>query len=257
MRDSPLGVGMGIFPTIHNAISEYLRSEAGMKLKDAIRPLKHALFGKNHIYKVVEMVGDMERKAGNAVTTVFDLGAAIGEAALPMARAFPEATVYCFEPLPDSFARLKDRTKPFADRMKYFNYGLYDREGRIEFNVLPNRDGSTILPIADLPVPGKDEAKKISIPVRRLDDVVKELRIKKIHFMKVDVEGVERKVFEGGSETLKNCVDNIFVEINMVLKGRHSHDYIDVFELLHKAGFSFIGVWGDFFFSKLKEPWNS
>lgn len=241
---------MEIFPAIHRVVSKYLRSEVGMRFKDAIRPLKHALFGKKRIYKVIEMVDDRECKAGSKVTTVFDLGAAIGEAALPIARAFPEATVYCFEPLPDSFARLKTRTKPFSSRMQYFNYGLYDHEGRVGFNVLQNRDASTILPIADLPV-AKEGAKKISIQVRCLDDIVSELGIKKIHFIKVDVQGVEKEVFEGGRETLKNCVDNVFVEIDQTLQVRHSRNYIDVFELLHEAGFSFIGVWGDFFFSKL------
>lgn len=235
---------MELFPTAHRVISKYLRSEAGMRLKDFIRPAKHALFGKKRLYKVIEMAHEMEKQNGNDVTVVFDIGAAIGEAALPMAREFPNAKIYCFEPLPDSFARLKKRTAKFVDRIQYFNYGLHNKDDNVEFHVFPHRDASSILPVAHKGM------KKILVRMRRLDDVARELEIGKIHFMKVDVEGVEKEVFEGGRETLKR-VDNIFVEIVPALKGRNSRDYIDVFEQLHNAGFSFAGVWEDFFFSKL------
>jgi len=238
---------MEILPAINRAASYYLRTEVGMRLKDIIRPTKHILFGKKRIYKVIEMVEELEKKAGSEVTTVFDIGAAIGEAALPIAKAFPKAIVYCYEPLPDSFYRLQTRTRSLASRMRYYNQGLFSQEGESKIWVFPHRDSSTMLPKFSQP----PNAKMIKVPVRRLDNVVRELGVNRIHFMKVDVEGAEKYVFEGGRQTLKNCVDNIFVEIDPTLKDRHSRDYIDTFDLLHDAGFSFVGIFGDFFFSKL------
>jgi len=216
-----------------------------MRLKDILRPVKHALVGKQRIYKVIEVIGELERRKEQKVLTIFDVGAAIGEAALPMAKGFANARIYCFEPLPDSFERLKNRTQNFSDRIDYFNFGLYNKNGRINFYVFPHRDASSAI------AQQSEGVSQTSIPVRRLDDVVEELEIKKIDFMKVDVEGAEKEVLEGGLKTLQNCVDNVFVEISPLRKGKHSHDYIDVFEYLHKSGFSFAGVYEDFFFTKL------
>ena len=90
------------------------------------------------------------------------------------------------------------------------------------------------------------------IPVRKLDDVVDELGVTHIDFMKIDVEGAEKEVFECGEKTL-GMTDNAFVEIVPARKGAHSHDYIEVFEQLHKAGFSLAGIFSDFFFTKIKK----
>jgi len=229
-------------------ISKHWRNEPMWKLKNLIRPLKHYLFGKQRIYKVVDVVKELERKHGQEVLTVFDIGAATGETVIPIAKAFPNAQIYCFEPNPNSFALLKKRTESFGDRIHYFNYGLYNANKDMTFYIsMRHADGSSFMSRYNT----KPRVKPVNTKVRRLDDVVAELGIKKIQFMKVDVEGVEKEMFEGGKETLKNCVDNVFVEIVPIMKGIHSHDYIDTFECLHQAGFSMAGIIEDFFFSKL------
>ena len=230
--------------TFYNFLAKHWRTEAGMKLKDKLRPLKHSLVGKNGIYKAVERANELEASAGREVTVAFDVGAAIGEAALPMLRAFPKANLYCFEPIPYQFERLKKRTEAFRNRTQYFNHALYNKNDEAVFNIWPNHpDGSSFIKEA-----GSREA--ISVKRRRLDDVIKELNVSHIDFLKIDVEGVEKEVLEGAEKTLK-VTDNVFVEISPLRKGLHSHDYIDAFELLHRAGFSFEGVYGDYFFTKL------
>ncbi len=83
-----------------------------------------------------------------------------------------------------------------------------------------------------------------------MDDVVREENINRIDFMKIDVEGAEKLVLQGGEETFKNKVDNIFIEISSFRHGVHSPAYIEIFRFMHDCGFTFIDKIGDYFFSK-------
>lgn len=244
---------MEVLPEMYRLALKCFRGDTGLRIKDKIRLIKQFLVGKQRIYKAIEIVKELEGKKGSEVKTVFDIGAAIGETALPMLREFPCARLYCFEPFLESFERLKMRTKKFAERVNYFNFGLFNKNGEVDLYIEKYRDASSIIPVErqfeEIYKKGFEKTQKIS--VRRLDDIVQELRVNKIEFMKIDIEGVEKEVCEGGMDTLTNKVENLFVEISPLRKGVHSHDYIDVFELLHKAGFSLAGIYEDFFFTKL------
>jgi FkbM family methyltransferase len=243
---------MAILPKIYTLLSRAFRYEPVMRLKDKLRPAKHFFVGKRRLYKVIDLAGELERKRGREAVVIFDVGAAVGEAAIPLAKAFPAAHIYCFEPLPDSFATLKERTAAFKNKIHYFNFGFFNKEGELDFYVDSHRDGSSLIPTSKQyrsNQAGRPE-KIIKIKVRRLDGFCKEKNISRIDFLKIDVEGTEKEVLEGGPGILKNT-DNVFVEISPLRKGLHSRDYIDVFEYLHQAGFSFAGIYEDYFFTKL------
>jgi hypothetical protein len=105
------------------------------------------------------------------------------------------------------------------------------------------------------PFPGSQEqyVGKDFIEVQRLDDFMKRESIKKIDFLKIDVEGVEKELLIGGIETLKHRVDNLFIEISLSKKGIYSSNYIDVLKLINTAGFALVQIWENenFFFTKL------
>lgn len=48
-----------------------------------------------------------------------------------------------------------------------------------------------------------DEQGEISIPVVRIDDIVRELDLPRVDFIKADIEGAERHALEGSQETLR------------------------------------------------------
>jgi len=236
---------MAIGPWLYEQVAKGFRNEPARKAKDALRPVKHAILGKQGLYQVIDFVRDHAARSGAEVRTVIDAGASIGEAALPILRAFPKAQVYCFEPIPESYALLVRRTKKFADRVHCFNHGLSDHEDTLTFYVNEDHpDGSSLI----VPPP-EWRTRTITIPVRKLDDVCKELGITHVDFLKVDVEGMEKEMLAGAPQTLRHT-ENAFVEISPLRKG-FNHDYIDVFEYLHAAGLSFAGVYSDYFFERL------
>lgn len=235
---------MSLLETIYGLIARSFRYRPVKKIKNILRPVKHFLLGKDGIYRAIDIV--KEQNGGDDILVVFDIGAAVGDTALTFLRSFPQAKVYCFEPHRESFLRLQKRTAQFGERVHCFNFGLYDKEAELDFFVNKESDSSSFIPLSSDSTPPKEVRK---VKVRRLDDVARELGVRKIDFLKIDVERAERNVLEGGRNILQQT-ENVFVEILPCRKGLRSHDYIEVFECLHEAGLDFAGVYGDFFFSR-------
>ena len=227
-----------------NILGWFYKFDSVRALKNLVRPFKHLLFGKSGVYKVIDDVARLEGGAGR-VSVVFDVGASVGEYALQFLRDFPSATVYCFEPVPESFDKLKERMRSYESRVRLFNVALSDRNGISELYVSPHRDGSSLV-LKDFP-----GLKPMNVPVMRLDDFAAEHGIGKIDFIKIDVEGFEKEVIDGGQRVFRDAISNAFIEIQPEFKGYYSVDHVKVFELLHDYGFGFAGVFGDYFFSKL------
>jgi FkbM family methyltransferase len=217
--------------------------DSAKTVKNWLRPLKHRLFGKSSIYKVMDEVAAMEGGASR-VRVIFDVGAANGEYAVHFLKKFPDAVVYCFEPLKDSFEKLKQNTLPFGQRAKLFNFALYKENAELDFYVQPSRDGSSLYQ-------ARNAENVVKIQAKRLDDFVAEQKIGKIDFIKIDVEGAEKEVIDGGPRTFKENILNAFIEMQPAIKGYYSPDYALVFEHMRSFGFGFAGVFGDYFFSKL------
>lgn len=219
-------------------------------VKDWLRPIKHSIFGKDDIYWVID---EIKKARGNShpVTIIFDVGAAIGDKAITFLKSFPEATVYCFEPQRESLECLKKRTARYKERIKTFDFGLLNKNSYVDLNITSYKDASSILPLQKyMKNQGIKEIGKERIRVMRLDDFIKQNNISHVDLIKIDVEGVEKEVLEGGKEAFKNKIDNVFIEISSLRKDPYSKEYIEIFKFFHELNFIFIGCYGDYFFSK-------
>ena len=65
---------------------------------------------------------------GYTPSTIVDLGANVGAAALYFHNAYPAATIWCYEPSQENFACLQANAQPFAANIQVFPYGLLDRD---------------------------------------------------------------------------------------------------------------------------------
>src|SRR5690606_8797039 len=80
------------------------------------------------------------------VTTILDVGANEGQFARYLLEYFPRATVHCYEPLPDAFAKLREWAQTDG-RVSCENVAIGDQEGTAEiFRHIDHYYSSSLLP---------------------------------------------------------------------------------------------------------------
>ena len=142
--------------------------------------------------------------------TILDIGANIGCTALFFGTL--AQTVYAFEPSPSTFDFLKKNVERSGSRNIFLeNIGLGDenQESTITFSPA-NRSGGFV---SDRTQASSDHTVE-TVTIRTLDDVVKSLNPGKVDFVKIDVEGFEGRVLQGGSHTLATQEPVVVLELN-------------------------------------------
>jgi FkbM family methyltransferase len=133
---------------------------------------------------------------------VLDVGANIGYYTVQFARiSGPTGRVIAFEPNPVMVAELKSNIElNDLSNVQVEQVALFNCNGEANLHCpLPGREAcGTLFPIQTFEL--KD---LIKVKTRTLDDFLKEAGWRFVDFMKVDVEGAERSVFQGASETLR------------------------------------------------------
>jgi FkbM family methyltransferase len=125
--------------------------------------------------------------AREAVRTVLDIGANVGVTALYFSQIFPNAQIFAFEPAPDNFAVLSKNVAN-CERIRAFNFGLGANDATLE---LFASDNPVNFGGYSLHAAGSDTSRKVSIVVRRVASVLKEISAEKIDVIKIDTEGAE------------------------------------------------------------------
>ena len=125
-----------------------------------------------------------------AVRTVFDVGANVGQSAREYLAAWPDAVIHSFEPLPSTFERLRDELRG-EPRVTPVAVGLSDREGTAHMDPGASSDAARVTD-----GPGEKAA------MTTLDAYCRGAGVERIDFLKIDTEGHDLKVLEGGGEML-------------------------------------------------------
>lgn len=156
-----------------------------------------------------EMVKLFKVLANNS-DVVLDIGANIGCTALLFSELAKE--VYAFEPSQTTFAFL-ERNLSRSGKKNLFpqNMGLGAEPGESTLTFNPsNRSGGFV----------SNETKASAghtvekIVIRQLDEVVQSLKLGKIDFIKIDVEGFEGHVLRGARQTLSTNRPVVVLELN-------------------------------------------
>ena len=142
------------------------------------------------------------------ITTIFDIGANVGDTVDEVLREFPRASVHAFEPVGATFAKLSSRYASNA-RVKCHDYALGSVEGSVTITARGTATGNRIVTEAgDMPVE--------NVIVRAGDNVLAELGVTKVSFMKIDTEGFDLETLKGFEKSLSyQNVDVFQVEVGM------------------------------------------
>jgi len=140
-------------------------------------------------------------------TTFFDVGANVGIFSIYGARRHPALRVVAFEPEYSNLHHLRDNilSNGLGDRVEPYAVALGDRSGLSRLHLYDLAPGSAMHSESAGPRERTDTGQPVvgaeGICVMRLDDFCAERDVRP-DAIKIDVDGAERRVLEGGRQTL-------------------------------------------------------
>jgi len=183
-----------------------------------------------------------------------DVGGNIGQSVLSLYTVFPNAKVVSFEPNPAVFGKLRQLTKKFP-QLTVIPNGLSNETGEAEL-FIPSYNRSALSGLASFDYesakgwlnneriarfdPNKLIVASKRVALSRLDDWGLEP-----DFIKIDVQGLEYRVLEGGLETIRRYRPVIMAET--IRYGSDAHRIVQPLDycLMEFDGHSFIEIRGE------------
>ena len=211
-------------------------------MKTRIKKLTNEILSKAFNVKIYstrahgrEDVCDMAN-VGQSIRTVFDVGANIGQSVEKFRSAFPESTIYSFEPVGHIYERLKQKYEN-DKRVNTFNLALGGDERTAKIYITPHETACSIIePVS------YDRFEEICVTT--LDKFCAGHDVSSIDLLKVDTEGFDLEVLRGGAELLSSGrVGLVLVELGFDPNdGRHVL-FDDIRNFLIKRDFSLYGIY--------------
>jgi FkbM family methyltransferase len=179
------------------------------------------------------------------IDTLLDIGANVGRFSTTIHALIPDIKIFAFEPLPDCYKKTVESLKR-VPTAKVFNCGLGNAEATIDIFANDFSPSSSFLPMGKTHLeafPSTHQQKKIKVQVRRLDDMRQELDIdlKANTMVKIDVQGYERDVLNGGLKTIAQA-KFVLIEVSYEELYDNQPLFADVFDIMRSLGFTFAGT---------------
>ncbi|MGZ3885278.1 MAG: FkbM family methyltransferase, partial [Bacteroidia bacterium] len=184
--------------------------------------------------------------------TLFDVGANIGQTSAELAGKFSNSTIYAFEPDASTYVKLQEATKALKN-IKTFNIGFGSAAEKVEMNLNRNSGGNSILPLSenikDFAVgEWTEKVGSAQIELSTLDRFCQEQQIKGIDLLKMDVQGYELKIIEGGVKTVRpDFTKVVFVEVLFVELYKNQAYFKDIYAEMTARGYRLAGFYNKFY----------
>ena len=136
-------------------------------------------------------------------TSIIDIGANMGYFSSEIIKHFPSSQYVLYEPFPDTYSKLQQFIK--TNRFQNFtahNKGFDKQPGQLRFKAINSNSGQVRLNI--------DNEGEV-VEVIKLDSL-KSNFIGQNVFLKIDVEGMEQRVIEGGRDFIETIKPKIYIE---------------------------------------------
>ena len=185
----------------------YILYNLGLRGLGVLNYSSSAVSGENNFVKR-HLMG-----AGGGV--VLDVGSNEGAYAALVRKYNLDVQVYCFEPHPVTFAKLKEKCKDLS--IESLNLGVGNSVGQLTLYDYAENDGSSHASLHREVFDHIHHAQLVShqVPMICLDDFVLEKRIDTVKLLKIDTEGHEFSVLKGFARHIgENKVEMIQFEFN-------------------------------------------
>ncbi len=173
---------------------------------------------------------------------VIDIGANIGVTALNFAkRVSPLGKVFSFEPSAYNYqkAAMNISLNNFLN-ITLINQGLgNEKTTAFLYNVNPNNRGmQRLLNVED----SNSVYEKTAVEIDTLDCSMQKFSIAKPSLIKIDVEGYEYKVIQGGKETIRKYKPALFIELDDDNLREQGSNAAELVQLLHQLQYKIINA---------------
>jgi FkbM family methyltransferase len=177
------------------------------------------------------------------IETLVDIGANEGQFAQLFSDVRPGCPIYSFEPLRDCFETLQ-RNMTGVPGFKAFNVALGETEGETCFFRSEFSASSSLLPMGALHkglFPSSSSIVPETVTVRRLDSYASEIQIRGGLLVKIDVQGAEMRVLDGGRRLI-GAADAVLLEAGFLSLYEGQATIEEILVLLSGLNFCFMGI---------------
>lgn len=157
------------------------------------------------------------------IDNFFDVGANVGQSTIAFKSIFPNAITHAFEPVSTTFNELKDNVSNLSN-IHLHKKAIGTTREQIKMHTGTRSD---LFSLSDLTTTGEKQI----IQIEQLDHLIIDIGVSRISVLKIDTEGHDLKVLEGGLKALeKGIIDFIQVETTLLSnngKFIHINDFTD------------------------------
>jgi len=165
---------------------------------------------------------------------IIDGGANVGNYVKLINKHCPNARVYSFEPVPNTFNKLKSSVSTNQNNV-LVNKGLFKDNCTTSINVFPSDEHASIF---DISAVSQQPTNTVEIDLVKGDDFASDNNINEIFFLKLDLEGAEYDALGGFSGMLKKGAIKViqfeYGYINIITKKL----LIDYYEFFNQYGYT-------------------
>ena len=151
--------------------------------------------------------------------TIVDLGTNIGLTVVHMKHLYPDAKILGFEMDQDNFGLATANTKPY-ENVEVFNRAVWIENTTVKYSKAHAFDSYHVNPTN----PAGDIIEVQSITI---DEIIRANNLSKIDYLKMDIEGVEEKIFDSENLEWLKIVDSMNIEFHLEDETYIDH-YIDI-----------------------------
>jgi FkbM family methyltransferase len=177
-------------------------------------------------------INNLIEKTVKAGMVCMDIGANIGHMTLHLARKVgPSGKVFAFEPVPHIYQKLQNNIKrnSFENIVSAYELALSNQTGMATIgyadNLIENQGMGSLVNIKNDVVTYQRQ-----IQTKTIDEFVREMKIKGVDFLKIDIQGAEILLLDGGKEVFSSLSPDLVIEISpsdLACCGHSPHDLID------------------------------
>lgn len=168
---------------------------------------------------------------------LFDVGANVGLYSLTAAAK--GARVYAFEPNPRTRAKLDKnvRQNELQDRIRVLSEALCDTVGKATLYDDANAEGmGANAGVASLS-PRNAGGRSIPVNTSTIDATVAELKLDRLHWIKMDIQGAELAALRGAADTLRTLHPSLVLEVDPNASSNMGWSEADLRRLLEPFGY--------------------